>query len=140
LEPRAPTALSPQSSAEFSCERCAGDAPARYLLLPQSELSLLEGRAYNLGTMVAAMGSLSYVSTDELPEPHLLSHYTLSPDLAPRLVEMSDLYWAHHRQLEARGLIGHSADLCPERPGRTVRSWTGEGWQEIWVPSEMPQP
>ncbi len=129
---------SPALSPEFRCDNCPQGQPYRYLLFPQSELTVPSGAAYSQLSAIREDEGRIWVGVNETRVPGLdnWKRYDLSDSFVPQSVWVSDQYWALHRQLELEGKIHHSVEQCPERTQpQPVRMWSPEaGWKDIKVP------
>ena len=139
LEADGPPAVSPQSAeSAYRCDDCPGGAPARYFLLPPTEVSRLFTSPYNAAVSVNVSGTSIQIATREWDTRDVAVFYRLSPSFEPESVDFSDGYWTVHHTLEGEGRIDHSAEDCPERVHpKIVREWVGGAWREIQVPVNL---
>lgn len=114
-------------------------APAKYFLLPPSEITLAAGLPYNCATYFEEGGGVCHLYTRELwppAHPFVQSIYTFNSSLEPGYVTYNDSYASVHQQLWREGKINHSIDKCPllNRPVEVRRWESASGWTTLSVP------
>jgi len=135
LDPDQPPCSSPQFPGRYRCDGCPSPGPARFYLLPPTELAVLRGHPYNKVNAVNSLpdGLRIWAVKDEPPAAQLIYHMRLTLDIDS--VSRADGYTALHRQLERSGVIRHPVDACPELQGMKVRMWEPKtGWSDLVVP------
>ncbi len=137
LDVRASNGHGPEpAGSEFACVNCSGsDRVVHYLVFPPTEMSAAFGVPYSRVYAIrdTTQGIEVRVRQGSLT-PHEGVDVYYSFDRRFRLLHarLADDYWLVHRQMEAKGLLNHSADACPERtqPLR-VRELVGHEWREL---------
>jgi hypothetical protein len=104
-------------------------------VLPRSELSRVTGATRRAaGIHVLADGVAVHIVQAMDGNANVI--YEFSRDLTLARVIPTDAYWAWHRALEAKGVVTHTANACPDHEPVTARVWDREtGWTQVSVPS-----
>lgn len=129
-------ASSPQTfGSRYTCRECPSARPLRYILLPRSEINLLNGEPYNACTIVKVLEKEIQAVTRE-GGGGLAGYYQFSRNLEVESAVWSSPYPDLHRRYEREGRIHHVLEKCPERVGpRMIRVWdAGNGWRDVPVP------
>jgi hypothetical protein len=135
IDPAGPAVSSPQTAgSEYECVECPRESPARYALLPRSEVNRLAKLTYNRAVGAAVLEERLSVGTDEAWEvPGAGFAYLFGPGLKLESAKPSDGYWTAHQLYEDRGLIPHPVDRCSERttPPHVRVFAPGKGWSPV---------
>jgi len=137
LDEDAPPSSSPQTpGTRFECLGPRGQ-PARYFLLPPSEITAAIGRPYNVVALIQEVNQHLVVTTREVPgEDTGTGIYRFSKAIEPLDVAFDDNWAATHRRLQGEGKLDHRLRDCPQltRPA-AVRRWDPiTGWTTLAVP------
>lgn len=137
LDARAPSGTSPEADASpFGCHQCPAGRPARYIVLPRSELNLQAGRALLDHKIEIRPDTVMLRIPQDTGNGAAEAIYELSSAFEVRRASFADVYWDWHRRLEGDGVIKHPAEACPERGGITVTTWhPALGWRNMRVTS-----
>ena len=136
LDSDALTGRSPEAQdSPFYCESCAAGAPARYLTLARTEISVAVGRMpFDSSVSLQPDGGWLVRVSQDPANSGVEALYHLSPAFVLARAGVSDIYWDVHRRLEQEGRLGHRAEACPERQGLPVHSWTNGAWKDVAAP------
>jgi hypothetical protein len=131
-----PSGTSPEDAGSpFECLNCPAGRPARYFVLPRSELSRLVGGPLLKQTVDILPDGVIVLRVPQDPNSATEAVYEFSPDLDLRRASLSDGYWDWHRRLEAQHTLAHADRSCPERGGLAVTSWEpARGWRTWTAP------
>ena len=136
LDTHALDGQSPASpNTRFFCTTCGTNRPLRYVVMPRSEVNRATGSRFNRA--VADIDSAHVIirtveaSTSDADVIDAVYEFTLSLD--PIKASYSDRYWDLHRALEARGVLHHTREECPERDGpQELQVWEPQtGWRAV---------
>lgn len=135
LEANALNGQSPSPpDSEFHCADCGPDRPARYVVMPRSEVNRVSAAPFNRASLAVRANTL-LVQTAELPEtpstPPAGAVYEFTYQLELVHASYSDRYWDAHRELERLGKIAHTRAQCPDRDGPPqIEIWEpATGWR-----------
>jgi hypothetical protein len=109
---------------------CGPIAPIVLIAMPRSEVNRASASRFNRA-IVQVTGGRVIARTIELEgEAPAEAIYEFDPSLNLLNASFSERYWAAHRQLEAKGLIRHSVEQCPDAGGpKEIHVWRpGTGW------------
>lgn len=125
------------STPGYRCSNCPEGRPARYFLLPRSELNRATQTPRDTSSVSPYPNSIQ-VQTIQVPGdaqlPSAAIVFEFSTDFRPLSARVNDAYWAWHDRLFREGRIDHPSSRCPERRGFTIREWQrGRGWSTVFV-------
>ena len=125
-------ATAPHSDARFACDGSPQGQPLRVFLFPVMDVRVLG--PYALTNGIKVLGNTMQAYTNESGGESTME---IDETLTPRRFELPDGYWVVHRSLEAKQLLTHPADACPEsRTAHVIEEWRPDsgGWQSITIP------
>lgn len=127
----------PVGEAKYRCTSCGAGTPARYVVLPRSELNRVTASPFNRIVVEITPGGLSArtIEVPALAQPADVL-YEFTADLEITRATYSDRYWEMHRALEASGRLTHTRQACPDRDGPpSAQVWDPTtGWRTIPLP------
>lgn len=133
---------SPQTvGTRFECTSGPTGAPARYFVLPPTEINSAIGQPYNHLVAATPTGSEALLTTQESggagAHPDVRAIYTLTSAMEISTVAFSDDFAVAHRRCEDAGMIRHPLAKCPAvLNGVQARLWSPErGWETASVPA-----
>ena len=131
-----PSVAPPLDPPRYRYANAPAGSPRRYLLLPNSELSLASGQPYPIPRELEIGPSLVKVETWDGSDSSPLYLYEFDKDLHPLKVRTMAGTVTLHRNRHRAGLLDHPPESCPEllRP-HVLRVWEpSDGWSEIALP------
>jgi hypothetical protein len=140
IDASAPAARWPVEPSAYQCVDCAAGAPARYVLLPPSDLNRAHGASYNHVRDLRTTGDgINLLTTEEMDPLGMAARvFRFTPDANPIGYAPTDGFTTSHRLLESSGALDHPVERCEDaaRPLR-VRVWMPDaGWRETIIPVE----
>jgi hypothetical protein len=135
LDGRSWDGAGPEGEGIYECRDCPPGRPRKYVVLPRSELSRVTGATRRAaGIHVSEQGVAVHIVQATDGNANVI--YEFSRDLTLTRVIPTDTYWTWHRALEAKRVVTHTAEVCPDRGPVTAKHWDREsGWTEVRVPS-----
>lgn len=124
-------ATAPHADPRFGCEGSPAGLPARVYLFPVMDVRVLG--PYALTSGIRVFGDMMQAHTDESGGGSVLE---INSELQPSSFSLPDGYWVVHRSLEAKGLLTHPAEACPElRRAHIIDEWSAAaGWTHVTMP------
>jgi hypothetical protein len=141
LDLRAANGHGPEPPATtFACANCSGtDLPMHYLAFPPTEMSAAFGVPYSrvYAINATAQGIEVRVRQGSLAGKDGVDViYDFDTGFRLLRAHVADDYWLVHRQLEAKGVLHHRVEECPERRAPLgIRELSATGWRDV-VPLE----
>jgi hypothetical protein len=118
------------NTAYFADCGCGPIAPTVLVAMPRSEVNRAARARFNRAVVQVPAGRVVARTVElegDLPAEAI---YEFDSSLNLLHASFSDSYWVAHRQLEASGVLTHSAEACPDAKGpREIYVWRqGTGW------------
>jgi hypothetical protein len=132
LDGRSPGGAPPEpEDSPFACVDCPRRLPAKYFVIPRSELSRVAGRALLRQMIEIAPDGTIVLRIPQNPHKSAAEAiYEFSSGFDLLRASLGDVYWDWHNALASAGKVDHEAERCSERAGLWIRVWDEpNGWR-----------
>ncbi len=137
IDPDGPAGFSPPSNRpRYRFHQSLPGTAKRYILLPGSELHDADNIPYFRTRDLHVSGENVIVDVYGLTFNQSVFNYVFTSDLTPVRARVTSTGIGLHRSYEAKGILKHSAEQCPEfNEPHVLRIWEPErGWRDTAIP------